>query len=104
MVLSAIKGRDNDSCEMPEYVQGHAETDRIPQNFFSPREQQLARSVLSSLERLKWHWHTNNWSIVGLPPDNRLISQLSLSLKEVSFLTCLGLTARSKSIIEKDLT
>lgn len=34
MVLSAIKGQDDDSCEMPEYVQGDAETDRIPQSFF----------------------------------------------------------------------
>lgn len=34
MVPSAIKGQNNDSCEMPEYVQGDAETDRIPQRFF----------------------------------------------------------------------
>lgn len=33
MGLSAIKGQDNDSCEMPEYVQGNAEADRIPQGF-----------------------------------------------------------------------
>lgn len=37
MVLSAIKGQDNDSCEMPQYVEGDAETDRIPQNLFLPK-------------------------------------------------------------------